>query len=159
MSHSTSGRDHQHPPQWSPSVHASSRMPEEGWWHSPQQNYLAFDLAMEYAAHCKLQNQDGKEMNPLKPDSHQFSVPNTLKESTKSKRHSKRWDDHIVSCHREVIFKIWNNLFIRPLPSTLQDSNAITSVKGCADGGFPCPWSGTQSQKPHTGPTLQVWPR
>lgn len=54
----TRERNQQHPPQWSPSARASSRMPAEGWWRSQPQNYLVFDLVKECAAHCKLQNQD-----------------------------------------------------------------------------------------------------
>ena len=45
-----------HPPRWSPSVHASSRMPGVGWSRSLPQSYLVFDQVTEYAAHCRLQN-------------------------------------------------------------------------------------------------------
>jgi hypothetical protein len=97
-------------PQWSLSVRALSRKPEEGWWHSLLQNYLVFDLMMEYAVHCKLQNEDGKETNPFRPGSSYLSASNKPKQSINW--HSKGSGDHVVSCLGEVILKMWNNLFI-----------------------------------------------
>lgn len=79
----SSPRGQQHPPQWPRSERASSRKPEEGWSHSLLQNYLVSDLATEYAAHCKLRDQNGRETNPLISGSRWFSGPSWPKEQKK----------------------------------------------------------------------------